>query len=427
MSGTAIIGSQWGDEGKGKIIDYLAKSSDVVVRAQGGNNAGHTVVVDNEKYALHLVPSGILNPDALNIVGNGVVLDPRVFLEEVERFNQRGIDTSSIKISERTHIIMPYHWHIDTLMEQERGSMDIGTTKKGIGPCYMDKAERTGIRALDLIDPEVFPKRLKEELEKKNRIITKLYDAQPLSYEEILEEYTGYAKKLEKYVTNTEKIINEALADGKKVLFEGAQGSMLDLDFGTYPYVTSSHPTIGGFITGSGVGVKAITSVIGITKAYTTRVGKGPFVTELLDETGDRIREIGHEYGTTTGRPRRCGWLDLVVLKYSAMINGFTSISLMLLDVLSDFDTLKICTAYRIDGKETQDFPASLDQLAKAEPVYTEMEGFSGDITEVTSFDELPENAKKYIKAIEDFINVPVRIVSVGPKRSQTIIRDGEL
>ena len=427
MSGTAIIGSQWGDEGKGKIIDYLAKSSDVVVRAQGGNNAGHTVVVDNEKYALHLVPSGILNPDALNIVGNGVVLDPRVFLEEVERFNQRGIDTSSIKISERTHIIMPYHWHIDTLMEQERGSMDIGTTKKGIGPCYMDKAERTGIRALDLIDPEVFPKRLKEELEKKNRIITKLYDAQPLSYEEILEEYSGYAKKLEKYVTNTEKIINEALADGKKVLFEGAQGSMLDLDFGTYPYVTSSHPTIGGFITGSGVGVKAITSVIGITKAYTTRVGKGPFVTELLDETGDRIREIGHEYGTTTGRPRRCGWLDLVVLKYSAMINGFTSISLMLLDVLSDFDTLKICTAYRIDGKETQDFPASLDQLAKAEPVYTEMEGFSGDITEVTSFDELPENAKKYIKAIEDFIKVPVRIVSVGPKRSQTIIRDGEL
>lgn len=427
MSGTAIIGSQWGDEGKGKIIDYLAKSSDVVVRAQGGNNAGHTVVVDNEKYALHLVPSGILNPDALNIVGNGVVLDPRVFLEEVERFNQRGIDTSSIKISERTHIIMPYHWHIDTLMEQERGSMDIGTTKKGIGPCYMDKAERTGIRALDLIDPEVFPKRLKEELEKKNRIITKLYDAQPLSYEEILEEYTGYAKKLEKYVTNTEKIINEALADGKKVLFEGAQGSMLDLDFGTYPYVTSSHPTIGGFITGSGVGVKAITSVIGITKAYTTRVGKGPFVTELLDETGDRIREIGHEYGTTTGRPRRCGWLDLVVLKYSAMINGFTSISLMLLDVLSDFDTLKICTAYRIDGKETQDFPASLDQLAKAEPVYTEMEGFSGDITEVTSFDELPENAKRYIKAIEDFIKVPVRIVSVGPKRSQTIIRDGEL
>ncbi len=427
MSGTAIIGSQWGDEGKGKIIDYLAKSSDVVVRAQGGNNAGHTVVVDNEKYALHLIPSGILNPEALNIIGNGVVLDPRVFLEEVERFNQRGIDTSSIKISERTHIIMPYHWHIDTLMEQERGLMDIGTTKKGIGPCYMDKAERTGIRALDLINPEVFAKRLKQELEKKNRIITKLYEAEPLSYEEILEEYSIYAKKLEKYVTNTEKLINEALSDGKKVLFEGAQGSMLDLDFGTYPYVTSSHPTIGGFITGSGVGVKAITSVIGITKAYTTRVGKGPFVTELLDETGDRIREIGHEYGTTTGRARRCGWLDLVVLKYSAMINGFTSISLMLLDVLSDFETLKICTAYKIDGVLTQDFPASLDELAKAEPVYTEMQGFAGDITSVTSFDELPENAKKYIEAIEGYIKVPVKIVSVGPKRSQTIIRDGQL
>lgn len=423
MSGLAIIGSQWGDEGKGKIIDYLAKSADVVVRAQGGNNAGHTVVVDNEKYALHLIPSGILNPKAINIIGNGVVLDPKVFLEEVEKFEARGIDTSSIKISERTHIILPYHKVMDVLMEEKRGTMDIGTTKKGIGPCYMDKAERIGIRALEFIREDLFADRLKQELEKKNEVITKIYNAEALDYDEMFNEYKEYAKKIAKYVDNTEKIINTALKANKNVLFEGAQGSMLDLDFGTYPYVTSSHPTVGGFVVGSGVGFGAINEVIGITKAYTTRVGKGPFVTELQDATGDEIREKGHEYGTTTGRARRCGWLDLVVLKYSAMINGFTAISLMLLDVLSDFDTLKICIGYEIDGKITTDFPAYQGDLEKAKPVYKEMAGFMGDITEVKTFEALPENAKVYIKMIEDFIDVPVKIVSVGPRRDQTIMR----
>lgn len=301
--------------------------------------------------------------------------------------------------------------------------MDIGTTKKGIGPCYMDKAERVGIRALEFIREDIFADRLRQELEKKNEIITKIYNAEPLGYDEIFNEYNQYAKKLAKYVDNTEKIINEALKANKNVLFEGAQGSMLDLDFGTYPYVTSSHPTVGGFVVGSGVGFGAISEVIGITKAYTTRVGKGPFVTELEDATGDLIREKGHEYGTTTGRARRCGWLDLVVLKYSAMINGFTAISLMLLDVLSDFETLKICVGYEIDGKITTDFPAYLGDLEKAKPVYKEMPGFKGDITEVKTYEDLPENAKEYIKTIEEFIDVPVKIISVGPRRDQTIMR----
>lgn len=301
--------------------------------------------------------------------------------------------------------------------------MDIGTTKKGIGPCYMDKAERVGIRALEFIREDIFADRLRQELEKKNEIITKIYNAEPLGYDEIFNEYNQYAKKLAKYVDNTEKIINEALKANKNVLFEGAQGSMLDLDFGTYPYVTSSHPTVGGFVVGSGVGFGAINEVIGITKAYTTRVGKGPFVTELEDATGDLIREKGHEYGTTTGRARRCGWLDLVVLKYSAMINGFTAISLMLLDVLSDFETLKICVGYEIDGKITTDFPAYLGDLEKAKPVYKEMPGFKGDITEVKTYEDLPENAKEYIKTIEEFIDVPVKIISVGPRRDQTIMR----
>lgn len=287
----------------------------------------------------------------------------------------------------------------------------------------MDKAERVGIRALEFIREDIFADRLRQELEKKNEIITKIYNAEPLGYDEIFNEYNQYAKKLAKYVDNTEKIINEALKANKNVLFEGAQGSMLDLDFGTYPYVTSSHPTVGGFVVGSGVGFGAINEVIGITKAYTTRVGKGPFVTELEDATGDLIREKGHEYGTTTGRARRCGWLDLVVLKYSAMINGFTAISLMLLDVLSDFETLKICVGYEIDGKITTDFPAYLGDLEKAKPVYKEMPGFKGDITEVKTYEDLPENAKEYIKTIEEFIDVPVKIISVGPRRDQTIMR----
>lgn len=424
MSNIAIIGAQWGDEGKGKVIDFLATDADVVIRATGGNNAGHTVVVGDEKYALHLVPSGILNPKAINIIGNGVVLDPKVFLEEIEQFEKRGIDTSGVRISEKTHIIFPYHKLIDALMEKSRGQMDIGTTKKGIGPCYMDKAQRTGIRALDFVREEIFERRLAEETARANEMISKVYGAEPLSFEEIYQEYLPYARKMKKYVDNTEMILHTALKEGKNLLFEGAQGSMLDLDYGTYPFVTSSHPTVGGFICGSGAPLQAIDEVLGIAKAYTTRVGKGPFVTELDDEIGERIRQKGREFGTTTGRPRRCGWLDLVVLRYSAMINGFTAISLMLLDVLSDFETLKICTAYEIDGQITKDFPSSVYDLNKANPIYEELPGFKGDITEAKSYEELPENARRYIEEIERFVGVPIKIISVGPRRDQTILRD---
>jgi len=424
MPGIAIIGSQWGDEGKGKIIDYLAKNSDLVVRAQGGNNAGHTVVVGNEKYALHLVPSGILNPDAINIIGNGVVIDPQVLLKELSGFEERGVDTSSLKISDKAHIIMPYHKIIDALMEESRGKEDIGTTKKGIGPCYMDKVERIGVRMADLVDEKMFAEKLQFALSRKNDIITKMYGKEALSYEDMYKEYIEYGRKLKKYVVATEFIVNKALADNKKVLFEGAQGSMLDTDFGTYPYVTSSHPTVGGFLVGAGVNARAIDEVIGITKAYTTRVGKGPFVTEEDNATGDLIRQKGKEFGTTTGRPRRCGWLDLVVVKYTAMLNGYTSIALMLLDVLEGFEELKICLAYNLDGKETTELPSTREELERAVPVYRTVKGFTQEeITEAKTYEALPKEAKEYVQIIEEYVGVPVNIISVGPRRDQTILR----
>ena len=424
MPGIAIIGSQWGDEGKGKIIDYLAKNSDLVVRAQGGNNAGHTVVVGDQKYALHLVPSGILNPDAINVIGNGVVIDPQVLLKELSGFEERGVDTSSLRISDKAHIIMPYHKLIDALMEEARGKEDIGTTKKGIGPCYMDKVERIGIRMADLVDEKMFAEKLQFALSRKNDIITKMYGKPALSFEDMYNEYIEYGRQLKKYVAATEFIVNNALADNKKVLFEGAQGSMLDTDFGTYPYVTSSHPTIGGFLVGSGVNVRAIDEVIGIAKAYTTRVGKGPFVTEEDNATGDLIREKGREFGTTTGRPRRCGWLDLVVLKYTAMLNGYTSIALMLLDVLEGFEELKICVAYSLDGKETSELPSTREELERAVPVHRTVKGFTQEeITEAKTYEELPAEAKEYVQIIEEYVGVPVNIISVGPRRDQTILR----
>lgn len=424
MAGIAIIGSQWGDEGKGKIIDFLAKNSDLVVRAQGGNNAGHTVVVEDQKYALHLVPSGILNPKAINVIGNGVVIDPQVLLKELASFEARGVDTSSLRISDKAHVIMPYHKVIDVLAEEARGKEDIGTTKKGIGPCYMDKVERIGIRMSDLVDEAMFAEKLEFALSRKNDIITKLYDNEAMSYDEIYNEYIEYGRQLKKYVVATEFIINKAIEDKKKVLFEGAQGSMLDTDFGTYPYVTSSHPTIGGFIVGTGANARAIDEVIGIAKAYTTRVGKGPFVTEEDNATGDLIREKGREFGTTTGRPRRCGWLDLVVLRYTAMLNGYTSIALMLLDVLEGFEELKICVAYNVDGVETTELPSTREELERAIPVYRTVKGFSQEeITEAKTYESLPEEAKEYIKIIEEYVKVPVHIISVGPRRDQTILR----
>lgn len=424
MPSLVIVGTQWGDEGKGKIIDYLAKEADMVVRGQGGNNAGHTVVVGDKKYALHLIPSGVLYDDKKNIIGNGVVLDPEGFLKELETLESQGINTSNIVISDRAHIVFPYHKVLDALSESKRGDSKIGTTKKGIGPCYMDKIERTGIRACDLLDKEVFIQKAAAQIEKKNIIIEKIYNGEKLDKDQIINQFLEYADKLRPFIKDTTVLVYDALKEGQKVLFEGAQGTLLDIDLGTYPYVTSSHPTSGGFTIGAGIGPTMIEEVLGISKAYTTRVGKGPFVTEEDNETGDKIRIAGHEFGTTTGRPRRCGWFDAVIVKYAVRTNGITALSLMLLDVLSGFDTIKICTAYEYEGQIIEHFPASLEMLEKCKPIYKEFKGWSEDITSCTTYEALPQNAKDYIEAIEKAVEVPVKIISVGPKRSQTIIRE---
>lgn len=424
MPGLAIVGSQWGDEGKGKIIDYLAEKADMVVRGQGGNNAGHTVVIGEKKYALHLIPSGILNEGAVNVIGNGVVFDPEGFFKELEDLKNDGVDTSKIYVSDRAHIVFSYHKLLDGLYEAARGKDDIGTTKKGIGPCYMDKIERSGIRTCDMLDEALFREKLSAQIDRKNEIITKLFGEKPIEKEAVIETYVEYAKRLKPYIRDTGVMVYESLQKGEKVLFEGAQGSLLDVDLGTYPYVTSSHPTSGGFTTGSGIGAGSIQKVLGITKAYTTRVGKGPFVTEEDNETGDKIRELGHEYGVTTGRPRRCGWFDAVVVKYSARINGMTGLALMLLDVLSEFETVKLCDQYDCGGEKIEHFPARLELVESCEPVYRELPGWKCDISNCRTYDELPEAAKNYIKAIEETTGVPVVIISVGPRRDQTIIRE---
>ncbi|MDF2547715.1 MAG: adenylosuccinate synthase [Anaerosolibacter sp.] len=424
MSTVVIVGAQWGDEGKGKVIDYLAGEAEVVVRAQGGNNAGHTVVVGDTKYALHLIPSGILYPETINIIGNGVVFDPEGFIKEIEKLEAQGVKTDNIKISDRTHVIFPYHKRIDELAEASRGEGMIGTTKKGIGPCYMDKVERSGIRICDLMDKEVFIEKVTKQIEQKNIIIDKIYGGEKVDPDEIIENYLTYADRIRKYVDDTTVILYDAVTEGKKVLFEGAQGTLLDVDLGTYPYVTSSHPISGGFTVGAGIGPNMIEEVVGVIKAYTTRVGKGPFVTEQDNETGDRIRIAGNEFGTTTGRPRRCGWFDVVMVKYAARINGLTCLSMMLLDVLTGFEKISICTGYKLGDRVIEHFPASLETLAKCEPIYEVMDGWREDITGCTSYEELPENARKYIDRIEALIGIPVKIISVGPKRTQTIVRD---
>ena len=425
MKTVAIVGSQWGDEGKGKVIDYLATQADVVVRGQGGNNAGHTLVVGSKKFALRLIPSGVLNPNTVNVIGNGIVFDPKGFLEEIEMLKKDDIDTSNIKISDRAHVVFPYHKELDGLAEEARGENKIGTTKKGIGPCYMDKTERSGIRICDLMDKDIFEKKLRPQVEAKNKIVRNIYGKSEdlFDFDTIYNEYLGYAEQIRNYVTDTSVIVYDAIKAGKKVLFEGAQGTLLDLDLGTYPYVTSSHPTSGGFAIGAGVGPNMIKDVVGIVKAYTTRVGEGPFVTELDNEIGERIRVQGNEFGTVTGRSRRCGWFDAVIVRYATRVNGLTSISLMLLDVLTGFDTIKICTAYKMGDKILTEFPASLEDLAKCEPVYEEFEGWTEDLTAVENYDDLPENAKKYVEKIEELTGVSVDMVSVGPKRTQTIVR----
>ena len=386
MKTVAVVGSQWGDEGKGKVIDFLATQADVVVRGQGGNNAGHTLVVDGKKFALRLIPSGILNSNTINVIGNGIVFDPKGFFEEIEMLESNGISTKNIKISDRAHIVFPYHKELDGLAEEARGDNKIGTTKKGIGPCYMDKTERSGIRVCDLMDKEIFAKKLKLQVDAKNKLVTGVYGKEAMfDFDEIYNEFIVYAEKMRPYVEDTTVIVYDAIKANKKVLFEGAQGTLLDLDLGTYPFVTSSHPTSGGFAVGAGVGPNMIKDVVGIVKAYTTRVGEGPFVTELFDETGDRIRTQGHEFGTVTGRARRCGWFDAVIVKYAARVNGLTSISFMLLDVLTGFDKIKICTAYKMGDKIVNNFPASLEDLAKCEHVWlcilNPVENISGKTT----------------------------------------------
>lgn len=423
MSTKIIIGAQWGDEGKGKIIDILAQQSEVVVRSQGGNNAGHTVEADGVVHKLHLMPSGILNPKTLCIVGNGVVVDPKVMLEEIDGMELKGISTDNLVIDSRAHVIMPYHIALDELSEKARGGSDIGTTKRGIGPCYMDKAERSGIRMCDLIDENIFNNKAKANFQIKNKIITAVYDGEALDADKFIAEYNEYAKRLKKYIKDTTSILYHEVKAGKKVLFEGAQGTLLDLDLGTYPYVTSSHPTTAGACIGSGIGPTLIDECIGVAKAYTTRVGKGPFPTELLDEIGEEIRQKGNEFGTTTGRPRRCGWLDAVILKYSVRTSGLTSIALNKMDTLSDIGNLKICVGYKKGDKIITEFPASLEELAECEPVYDEMEGWTGDISGVTDYEDLPINAKKYVEKIESVCDVRVSMIGVGPKRTQNIYR----
>ncbi len=424
MPSVVIVGAQWGDEGKGKIIDYLAGESNMVVRAQGGNNAGHTVIVGDKKYTFHLLPSGVLYRDKLNIIGNGVAFDPEGFLGEVEKLEGNGFSADNIRIDERAHVIFPYHKQIDALEEESRGEEKIGTTQKGIGPCYMDKIQRSGIRVGDLIDPELLWERLKLQVSKKNEILEKIYNTKGYNLESLYQQYREHGQKIKRFVTDTTKLTHEALEADEKVLFEGAQGTLLDLDLGTYPYVTSSHPTAGGFSVGAGIGPNKIEEILGIVKAYTTRVGLGPFPTELQDETGEAIRQKGKEFGTTTGRARRCGWLDLVMLKYTARVNGLTAISLMLLDVLSGFEDIKICVGYEIEGEETTDFPASLKRLGKAKPLYKTFPGWSADLSNITDFQDLPKEAKAYMAFIEKYLDIPVKIVSIGPGRDQTIVRE---
>lgn len=424
MKGTVVIGAQWGDEGKGKITDFLAAKADVVVRYQGGNNAGHTVEVEDKQYKLHLIPSGILNDNALCVIGDGVVIDPEALINEIMYLENEGVSVTPDKlvISDRAHLIMPYHKVIDSLSEKSKGKDDIGTTGKGIGPCYADKHERSGIRVCDLLHPNTFKEKLNSNVEVKNRIIGALYDGEELDSSEIYNKYMEYGETIEKFVRDTTVVLYDALKAGKKVLFEGAQGTLLDIDYGTYPFVTSSHPISGGVCVGAGVGPTAIKSAVGVCKAYTTRVGKGPFPTELEDELGDYIREKGFEYGTTTGRARRCGWLDLVIVKYGARISGLTDLAITKLDTLSGMDKLMVCTGYELDGKVIDYFPASLEDLARCKPVYEATDGWDNSVEQAKSYDELHENAKKYLRKIEEFTETKISIVSVGPGREQTIV-----
>lgn len=424
MSSVVVVGSQWGDEGKGKITDFLSQNAEVIARYSGGDNAGHTIVFNGEKFALRLMPSGIFFPEKINVIGNGTVLNPEHLVEEIDNLTARGVSVDNLRISDRAHVILPYHIVLDRLQEEAKKGDKIGTTGKGIGPANMDKAARVGIRMADLLEKETFEAKLRTNLAEKNSLFQNVYGADPLKFKDIFEPFYEYGQRLKEYVTDTSVVLNDALDAGKRVLFEGAQGNMLDIDQGTYPYVTSSNPVAGGVTIGSGVGPNKINKVVGVIKAYTSRVGEGPFPTELHDATGDFIREAGHEYGTVTKRPRRIGWLDTVVLRHSKRVSGLTNLCLNCVDVLTGLDEIKICVAYELNGKRIYHYPASLKQLQACKPVYETLPGWKEDITGCKTLEELPENARNYIHRIQDLVGVKISTFSVGPDRDQTNVLD---
>lgn len=423
MPATIVLGAQWGDEGKGRVTDVFAEKADFVVRYQGGNNAGHTLIIGEERFALSLIPSGVMYPECTPVIGSGCVIDPRVLLEEIDMLTGRGVDPSRLRISANAHLIMPYHRKLDAVMERHLGKHNIGTTKKGIGPAYTDKYSRRGIRVQDLYDPKIFRDKVETALENTNKVLARVYNQLPMDPAKVADEYLGYADRLLPYVTDTSLELWEALNEGKQVLFEGAQGTLLDIDHGTYPFVTSSNPTAGGAAVGSGIGPKMIDRIVGVAKAYISRVGTGPFPTELDDEIGDRMIELGGEYGTVTGRRRRCGWLDLVALRYAVRVNSLTELFITKLDILSAFDTIKVATAYTSLGERYDEFPRQQRVLYNCTPVYETQPGWNTDITSYRTEADLPAEARAYIEFIEERAGVPVTFVSVGPERQQMLSR----
>ena len=422
MPAIVLLGAQWGDEGKGKATDLLGDKVKYVVRYQGGNNAGHTVVIGDQKYALHLLPSGILTPSCIPVIGNGVVIDPAVLLEEIRGLNERGVDTSKLKISTNAHLITPYHRTIDKVSERFLGKAKIGTTGRGIGPAYADKINRIGIRVQDLFDPSILRQKIDGALRDKNQVLIKVFNRKGLEVDEVLREYLDYAEILRPYVADTSLLLNKALEKGENVLLEGSQGTLLDVDHGTYPFVTSSNPTAGGASTGSGIGPTRISRVIGIVKAYTTRVGSGPFPTELFDEDGEKLRSIGGEFGTTTGRSRRCGWYDAPIARYAVRINGLTDFFLTKLDVLTGWEKIPVCVAYDVDGTRVEELPASQSDFHHAQPIYEYLPGWSEPISQARELKDLPANARAYVKFLEEVSGAPMSAIGVGPGRDETIV-----
>ncbi len=426
MPTKVILGAQWGDEGKAKIVDYLTQEADVVVRFQGGANAGHTVKVEDDTFVFHAIPAGILHPDKTCIIGNGVVLDPAALLAEVDELSERGMSVQDrLFIAGNAHVVMPYHTALDKAGEESKGSQRLGTTGRGIGPCYRDKVDRVyGLRVMDILQPEVVRAKLQGAIEAKNQLLTRIYEREPVDAAQIIDDYRAYAERLRPFVTDTSVLLNRLLDEGKTVLFEGAQGTLLDIDHGTYPYVTSSNTTAGAACTGSGIGPTRIDAVIGVTKTYTTRVGNGPFPTELLGEQGDELRDLGHEYGATTGRPRRCGWFDATILRMAARVNGLTGLALTRLDVLDTMEQLRLCTAYSCDGEILEEFPADPHVLERCSPVYEDLQGWCEPTTQARRFEDLPERAQQYVNRVCELTRVPAALISVGAERDRTIVCD---